>query len=986
MNLLPSVEERQWLAHALRKLIAKRGVQLLDEAPLVEPTNEWFPEKWSTTAAHGHRLAQRLLYYAGLGALKPTLSAFVAQAHDEDSPWDAGTAGWFAGIADGHAHFGLHVRQFSDPEAAAGVLAHEVAHAWRAQHRLVIEDRSQEELLTDVTTVVLGFGILTTNNTDRYRSSGTWSVTTWSISSAGYLPPQAMAYLLALWCAARAKRNERRIIEKHLEPNQRACFRAAFEELGFDDRPVRELVVRSAPTRPMEVVSPRAFTPYEPPANELAEPQRIVEKKDPRPVYRTPKGGTGIAIYLGTTLAGVFGLIVGLAVFEDSMTKVFAFTAAVTIAATALLVRPTRREVCSGCGTRLRRDVAVCPGCDGPILRRVSERELKAIRLEEFDRRANRDIAYDECDACEPEELCAVHAAAIEEEEEPVETSIAAEEPAAERVSFRGGRFVLVAALVVLLATVAFAWWRQQHVTVYFDNALARPLTLTVDGESSPFLGRPAMERTLAPGTHRIELRDGARVIEAFDAPVRKVSLVDAILTPPFYVYSAGGAGIYERSLLVYSADPLERTNESELIALQRWIEQEYAEYIFTDSPDSLPSSKATRQSFVIPPKTGFREVAYQWFQRNRADDAVRALKQGLATQPCHEPMRQDIVSLRLANHEEAAARDEARAWAARCDDSIAAHRAYADLLPKEDAISAYRARVAKNPNAVNHYLYGRLLHGAPEIAEMREALRLDASMQWARVALGRELLQTEQDAAAYAELATAVTSADAPWTTPAAYAMAAVAANHIEEAQARLAELDTAPALEARYLLAFAKRDWDQARVLLTEREQNEDEIAITILRARLDVASGASAVSVASTLRNQPETRGAADLIALEDAFANGRFAEATAITDLPDEYLVYVAYASLLTQQPVQVELKEPYALDLLRAARGELTEAAILDRSDAIGDDTRAHAYFALGVHARTTGDRARAAAYFRRSAERALTREFPYGVANAMAAR
>jgi hypothetical protein len=274
MERLPSADERQWLTHALKKLIAKRGVDLLDAAPLVEPTNEWFPEKWSTTAAHGHRLAQRLLYYAGLAALRPTLSAYEPQRNEDGTvPWDAGTAGWFAGIADGRAHFGLHVGQFSDPEAAGGVLAHEVAHAWRAHHRLVIDDREKEELLTDVSTVALGFGILSTNNTDRYRSSGTWSVTTWSVSAVGYLPPQAMAYILALWSAARGKTGERKRIERHLEPNQLSFFRAALDEIAELDKTPRQLLGIEGPPSIHAVVTPEAFTPREPSRDEIAEPE-----------------------------------------------------------------------------------------------------------------------------------------------------------------------------------------------------------------------------------------------------------------------------------------------------------------------------------------------------------------------------------------------------------------------------------------------------------------------------------------------------------------------------------------------------------------------------------------------------------------------------------------------------------------------------------------------------------------------------------------
>ncbi|HVT04769.1 MAG TPA: hypothetical protein VHL58_15505, partial [Thermoanaerobaculia bacterium] len=69
-------------------------------------------------------------------------------------------------------------------------------------------------------------GILTTNNTDRYRASGNYRVTQWSTSAAGYLPPQSMAWLLALQIAVRDRRGERARVTQHLEPNQRAFFKA----------------------------------------------------------------------------------------------------------------------------------------------------------------------------------------------------------------------------------------------------------------------------------------------------------------------------------------------------------------------------------------------------------------------------------------------------------------------------------------------------------------------------------------------------------------------------------------------------------------------------------------------------------------------------------------------------------------------------------------------------------------------------------------
>jgi hypothetical protein len=403
MQRLPSPEERDWLAASLRQLTSRGG--LLAAAPLVEPTNEWFPEPWAMTATHGHRLAQRLMHYAGLGKLRISLDAYDPEWSEEDAPWDAGTAGWFAGIEDGRARFGLHVDQFDDPEKAAGVLAHEVAHAWRAHHGLVVGDRDEEEHLTDLTTIALGFGILTTNNTDRYRASGTWDETSWTISSAGYLPPQAMAYALALWCEARGDDGERRAIEKHLEPNQLACFRAAVEELGDATALLGDVSAGS-----VRRVTP-AFTPVDPRGEEISEPEYEDDglENAGEMVYRKSRGETFWLALFGMFPGAIFGAIVAGIAFRNDPAPIIAGCAALTGAFSAWR---SRRTVCSECNTPAPAESAVCSGCGGSFGRVVTERELQRIREEEMEANAARDVGYEECDACEPEVPCPAHGGA----------------------------------------------------------------------------------------------------------------------------------------------------------------------------------------------------------------------------------------------------------------------------------------------------------------------------------------------------------------------------------------------------------------------------------------------------------------------------------------------------------------------------------------------------------------------------------------------
>ncbi|MEA2570832.1 MAG: hypothetical protein QOI24_2833 [Acidobacteriota bacterium] len=200
------------------------------------------------------------MHYAGLARLRVSLTGSI-DGQIEDGAYDKRTAGWFAGIKNGRAIF--------------GVMAHEVAHDGRNERHCVAGAREREELLTDLTTIYLGFGVLSTNSTDRYRSSGGYGYTSWSVSSVGYLPPNAMAWLLALQATARDDRDEQRAIERHLEPNQKACFRAAMSELANEASwiealrlPPRDTWPARAPLTPATIVEPDEDEVAEPPSCE----------------------------------------------------------------------------------------------------------------------------------------------------------------------------------------------------------------------------------------------------------------------------------------------------------------------------------------------------------------------------------------------------------------------------------------------------------------------------------------------------------------------------------------------------------------------------------------------------------------------------------------------------------------------------------------------------------------------------------------------
>lgn len=401
IDIIPVAEERQWLGASLRELIDRAGWEQFLRAPILRPSPHYFPDRWNGTVADVHRLTQRLMHHAGLGQYSFSLSAFE---EDQDA-YDRGTAGWFYGIEDHRCFFGVNVRQLKDPEAAVGVMAHEVAHAWRTVHELVEDDRDTEEFLTDLTTIYLGFGIFTANNTDRYRSYGDVRATYWSVSSAGYLPPPAMSWVLALQAHAR---NEEEVGDD-LEPNQKQSFRAALHEMQIDDAYREQLALPNPAPEPWpyELIRVR-----EPGANEAEEPEpeEIDHLRNAGvTVYRLRKHGPG-SMLIGLYLGAVAGLVAAWLFYGfNDQRGLWVVVAGAFIGLIAMSARV--RYICSAqdCQTPVTREMNVCPGCGGMFGGNIGGGKLHRVREQQLEQQALAD-AQDECEDCQPEEPCARHA------------------------------------------------------------------------------------------------------------------------------------------------------------------------------------------------------------------------------------------------------------------------------------------------------------------------------------------------------------------------------------------------------------------------------------------------------------------------------------------------------------------------------------------------------------------------------------------------
>jgi hypothetical protein len=242
--VLPTPLEREWLWAALEALFERRGAEAFLHAPLVLPTDHFFPDRWSPDVDGVRALAERLLGYAGLGQLTVALELFTEDEHVEEfgpdgkpAKWShTGAAAWFAGIGGATCYFGVASGKLADPMGLVAAMAHEVAHAFRNLHRLEHRDRDHEEKLTDITTVYLGFGVLTTAASARFTTRSHDNLgSSWSHQSQGYLTPAQMSFLLATQLLIRgADVATTRAVAKQLPSNQAAMLRTALREIDRD--------------------------------------------------------------------------------------------------------------------------------------------------------------------------------------------------------------------------------------------------------------------------------------------------------------------------------------------------------------------------------------------------------------------------------------------------------------------------------------------------------------------------------------------------------------------------------------------------------------------------------------------------------------------------------------------------------------------------------------------------------------------------------
>jgi len=418
-------------------------------------------------------------------------------------------------------------------------------------------------------------------------------------------------------------------------------------------------------------------------------------------------------------------------------------------------------------------------------------------------------------------------------------------------------------------------------------------------------------------------------------------------------------------------------------------------------------------------------DLAFVRYKQGNLAETEALLRQQIGLTPCHAGARRTLINLMEQEHRPQDTLAVAKEWVAACPaEPVESHRAYqnaAVAAGRRDALlKEYQARLTAHPESgANHYLYGRLLKDKDQaFAEYDEAVRRDPKLAPAFAAKGYWLLGRERYAEALEALQRAIDLPGHEGQVDVLYARAAVGAGAVERAEVRLRR-ETGPEnaqelWRARWILALASGRFDDAQRLLDDRFPAETlSPDAWDLRVQLDRLAGRKPDldKLLAGARLRKDLAASLAAVHLDQALAEKRFRDASAVVDkeLPPVHgrptlsHVYGAAALLLAGDRQQADERLAELSTALGPPRpgefnllGALTEALrspvseekpATDLIRAAGDadpDLLPHVYFILGARAAAAGDAAAARDFFAKSQKTALTRDFPYLAAKALA--
>ncbi|MBM82090.1 MAG: hypothetical protein CMJ78_16085 [Planctomycetaceae bacterium] len=197
-------EEKVWIEERFGWLADQFTCEQLRSGTTILPTTDFFPASFERTDEEIVELLDRVAMFMDVDPMSVRLNYYEETHPKFNGQWSNGSAGMYS-ESDGQYDIWLEVSTLEDPLAVVSTIAHELGHVLLlGQNRLTGEEEDHEEL-TDLLTVFMGLGILTSNSVmnENYWFSGGW--TGWEMSRRGYITMEMYGYALALYAMARSE-------------------------------------------------------------------------------------------------------------------------------------------------------------------------------------------------------------------------------------------------------------------------------------------------------------------------------------------------------------------------------------------------------------------------------------------------------------------------------------------------------------------------------------------------------------------------------------------------------------------------------------------------------------------------------------------------------------------------------------------------------------------------------------------------------------
>ena len=234
-------DQRQWIDQRFTWLRQEFGDDRLS-APVVTPTDEFFPGRYSATAEGAAMLLDRLCTYMGVDRNRLDLQLYTSPSADPvPAAFNPTLRRDYALGAfqeeQGRITIWLEQSRLDEPHSVVSTLAHELGHVHLLADKRCDPTTPDHEPLTDLLTVYFGLGVFTANNAIREVNWRSGNVEGWSLSRQGYMNIAEHAYALALY--ARARGEHQPSWAKHLRPDLRGLLKTELKRLASIGMPSR---------------------------------------------------------------------------------------------------------------------------------------------------------------------------------------------------------------------------------------------------------------------------------------------------------------------------------------------------------------------------------------------------------------------------------------------------------------------------------------------------------------------------------------------------------------------------------------------------------------------------------------------------------------------------------------------------------------------------------------------------------------------------